>query len=198
MAGGLAWYLREMEHRVIAKAWVDERSGQSFRPIAEVVSAVRQLKLVTVEINTSVDVESSDSSWRGDASAKVKVPVKLLYGTDLSQMRLDSISLSPTMGAYIVRVPKPHRIATEIYGGNEQVDVQVGWARLRSRAGEFHLGQARKTVSDQARTMVLSAQDAKKVTDATREQVGKLVSSVLHEEGGGHLVDVQIDESETP
>ena len=198
LAAVLAWYLRDLEHRVIAQAWVNESTGDSPRPIAEVASAVRQLKLVTVEINTSVEVESSDTSWRGDASAKVKVPVKLFYGTDLSQMKIDAISLSPLTGAYIVRVPKPHRISTEVFGGDEQADVNVGWARMRSRAGEFHLGQARKSVSDQARKMVLSQEDAKKVAEATREQVSKLIASVVGGTGGTRLIEVHLDESETP
>lgn len=198
VACGMAWYLHDMERRVIAQAWVSEKETDSAPPVADVASAVRQLKLITVEIRTNVEVESSDTSWRGDAAAKVKVPVKLLYGTDLSQMKVDSISFAPLTGAYVVRVPKPHRIATEVFGESEQTDVQVGWARLRSRAGEFHLGQARKSVSDQARKMVLTPEDAKKVRDATTEQVAKLIGSVVNAGGGAHVVEVHVEEGEAP
>lgn len=197
-AGVLSWYLRRIEDRVVAQAWVDERSEEAPRPIAEVASAIRRLQLVTVEINSVVEVESSDDSWRGGAKAKVRVPVKLLYGTDLSQMKIDAVSFSPLTGAYVVRVPRPIRIATEVFGTSEETEVQVGWARLRSRAGEFHLGQARKHVSDQARRMVLSPEDARKVADATKEQVGKVIASIVGATGAQALVDVRIDEDETP
>ncbi len=197
-AGVLAWYVRRIEERVVARAWVDERSEEAPRPIAEVASAMRRLQLVTVEIHSVVEVESRDDSWRGGATAKVRVPVKLLYGTDLSQMKIDAVSFSPLTGAYVVRVPRPSRVATEVFGTSEETEVQVGWARLRSRAGEYHLGQARKNVSDQARRMVLSPEDARKVADATREQVGKLMTSIVGATGAQALVDVRFDEEERP
>lgn len=196
LAGGLALYLRALERDVIRQTLVNETvAAANPRPVAEVAAAVRALKLVTVEISTKVGVTSADTHWRGDASASVEVPVKLLYGCDLSEMKVDAIAVSPATGIYVVRVPKPQRIASEIFGSDEKAEVQVGWARLRSRAGEFHLGQARKQLSDQARQMVLSDEDARKVADATREQVATLVRSIVGEKA---LVDVRFDEGEKP
>lgn len=151
------------------------------RPVAEVTSALRALKLVTVEIDTAVTVERSDRSWRGDVAAKVTVPVRLSYGTDLAGLRAESVgfaALAGGPGAYVVRVPRPARIATEIFGDREKAEVQAGGLRLRSRAGEYYLGLARRDSSAAARDLELLPADAARVEQVTREQVETLVRTV--------------------
>lgn len=179
---GLAVLLRSMESRAVAGAALDDQlAAGKIRPLADVIEAVRQAKLVTVEIDTRVIAETADSSWRGDVSARVEAPVRLLYGTDLSRLDVDSLAFSPVSRAYLVRIPPPERIATEVCGSDEDFDVQVGWLRLRSRAGEYHLGLARRHLYERAREMTLSPADAQRVREITREQVEAIVRRIVGE-----------------
>jgi len=179
--------MRREEQRALDTLRTLDLNRQSQRPVAEVASALRSLRLVTVEIDTSVSVEKSDFSWRGDVSAKVTVPVRLSFGTDLSAMSVTSIAHSALLGAgplggpaggYIVRVPRPTRIATEVFSEKEKAEVQAGGLRLRSRAGEYYLGLARRDAGPAARELVLLPQDAARVEQVTREQVEALVRTI--------------------
>lgn len=189
LAAGLAGWMRSMEREVTRRATLDGTDPGTFppRPVAEVVSAVAAMKLITVQIDTHVEVASTDTSWRGDVAAKVKVPVRLHYGTDLAAIDASGIAYSPLRGMYILRIPRPTRLSTEIIGA-ESSEVETGWLRLRSRAGEYHLGLARKAVADQARRMTLSDADADKVQSTTREQVASLVRSIVGERAMVHVL----------
>jgi Protein of unknown function (DUF4230) len=190
---GLAAYLRTVQEGIVsaarAQALLD--ADKPARPLAEVTQAVRAMKLVTVEIDTKVKVERGDSSWRGDVQASIEVPVRLSFGTDLSKMESDWVTFSELIGGrggYVVRVPRATRIATEVFSEKEAPLVRTGWLRLRSRAGEYYLSQARKDASDQARELVLLPQDAKKVEERTSEQVAALVKSMVGQEADVRVV----------
>lgn len=191
----LVW-LRRAEMEVIGAARIDERLREdgSARPLAEVVRAVRAQKLVTAEVLTSVTVAAGDENWRGAVSARVRAPVKLLYGVDLSGLNVEAVSVSPLNGAYVLRVPRPSRIATEVYSEGEEIDVTLGWARLRSRAGEYYLGQARRALHDEARALVLGDQDAAFVERTARQQLADLVKKVV---GPGAEVAVVFEDRDT-
>lgn len=178
--GTLTW-LRFVEAEVVGATRVDERlrDDGSARPVAEVLRAVRSQKLVTVEVMTRVTVGAGDENWRGEVSARVTAPVKLMYGVDLSALGVEAVAASPLSGAYVVRVPRPSRIATEVYTEGEEVEVTLGWARLRSRAGEYYLGQARRALHDEARALLLSDRDAELVERTTREQLAEVVRRVV-------------------
>lgn len=182
--------MRREEHRSLDTLRALNLNRQAQRPVAEVASALRTLRLIAVEIDTSVTVEKSDFSWRGDVSAKVTVPVRISFGTDLSSMSVTSISHSSLLGTgprggpsagYVVRVPRPTRIATEVFSEQEKAEVEAGGLRLRSRAGEYYLGLARRDAGPAARELVLLPADAAKVEDVTREQVEKLVRTITGE-----------------
>jgi len=183
IAGGLAWYLHGVEESVLqsAKAQAELDSDKPPRPLAEVTQAVRSLKLVTVEIDTKVKVERGDSSWRGDVQASIESPVRLSYGTDLSRMQADGVTYSPLLGhgAYVIKVPRPTRISTEVFNAKANELVNTGWLRLRSRAGEYYLSQARKDVPEEARELVLLPEDAAKVEQVTKEQVTSLIKTIV-------------------
>jgi hypothetical protein len=173
--GVLCAFMRGQQARALA----DLPDSAHARPPAEVASALRAMKLVTVEVDSAVTVQRGDASWRGDVSAKVTVPVRLSYGTDLSAMSVAGVGYTPLGGAYVVRVPRPTRIATEIFGDKEKAQVEAGGLRLRSRAGEYYLGLARRDASEAARELELLPDDARRVTQTTREQVERLVKSVV-------------------
>jgi hypothetical protein len=181
---GLAIYLHQVQEGIVAAARAQALldADKPARPLAEVTQAVKALKLVTVEIDTKVKIERGDSSWRGDVQASIEVPVRLSYGTDLSKMETDSVTFTELLGArgsYVIRIPRPTRIATEVFSEKEAPLVRTGWLRLRSRAGEYYLSQARKDATDQARELVLLPEDAVKVEQGTQEQVASLVRSIV-------------------
>lgn len=146
---------------------------------ARVLGSIRQLKLVTVELATYVNSESDDESWRGDVRAKVSAPVKLHFGTDLSKLKAESLRASSLGNSWIVTVPAPERIATEVFGEREETDVHVGWLRSRSMSGEKHLGLARRELYEAARGLKLSDDDMQWVRGQTREQVAALMRSIV-------------------
>ena len=177
----LAGFMKSLERRAIAGTAVHEQLTASGtpRPLAEVAQSIRQLKLVTVEVDTSVTSQTNDSNWRGDVAARVAAPAKLLYGTDLSAMRVESMLSSPVDGGILVRIPAPERIATEVAGESEDVNVSTGGLRLRSMAGEYFLGLARRNLHLRAAETVLSPQDARMVRQATREQATAMVRQIV-------------------
>lgn len=184
--GGLAYFMSKSEEAFLARAvGVDDPEP---RPVAEVVLALRSMKLVTVEIDTSISLTRGDASWRGDVAASLQVPVRLHYGVDLSGMDAASVGIGPGTRVWVVRVPRPERVATEVFSERERPSVEVGWMRLRSRAGEFYLGQARKDAAEAARNLTLRPEDAARVEAMTRDQVEAMLRSLLGESAGVRVV----------
>jgi hypothetical protein len=190
---GLAFVMRRMEARALdAPAIRDQLTPEGRpRPLAEVAQTLRQSKLVTVEVQTAVASLSENESWRGDVEARVVAPVRLLYGTDLSNLQVERVVYSPVSGAYLVKIPPPERIATEVYGSDEDINVRLGWLRFRSLSGEYHLGLARRDLHDRAVEVTLSPEDAAMVRRTTLEQVTALVRSIV---GDRAAVQVVFDE----
>lgn len=177
-----------MEENVRRRVLVEESAAPAPRPLVDVARAIKAMKLVTVEIETTVTTTVQDESWRGDITATVSAPAKLSYGTDLSKMEVSSLGFSPLTRSYVVRIPRPSRLATEVWADKEQLDVTTGWLRLRSRAGEYYLGLARKALTERARQMRLSEADAEKVQITTKEQVAALVTQLVGKEASVDVV----------
>jgi hypothetical protein len=179
--GGLGWWSWRLQEAQLAatRAAVEVNELGPPRPVAEVASAVETTKLVSVEIDTKVKVERGEASWRGDVRAAIEVPVRLSYGVDLSRMRTDRLAWSPASRAYVVIVPPPTRIATEIFPERKEPDVEVGWLRLRSQAGEYFLSQARRDAAAAAAALELRPDDARRVEEATRNRLAALVRSIV-------------------
>ncbi len=194
MVATLSWMLRRAEWRAIAGVVRDGRDREA-RSIAEVASAVRALDLVTVQLETRVEAESIEQSWRGDVSARVSAPAILHYGVDLRAMDVSRVGLSPVSGAYVVTIPSPERLATEVVGDEERLGVHVGWLRSRRLSGEYHLGLARRGLYPAARAVRLAPEDAQRVRDLTREQVAALVQKIVGPAAG---VVVRIDDAIEP
>lgn len=180
LAGAL--WLRHTQSQAVGQAlsqWAGDAPGHiPENAVAQVASAVASLNLVTVVIDTAVRVERGDDSWRGHATAAIEVPVRLSYGVDLSAMDVSSIAFSPGQGTYIVRVPPARRISTEVFTEQTPPKVDTGWLRLRSRAGEYYLSQARRDAAEAARSLRLRPEDAARVREVTQEQVAKVVRAV--------------------
>lgn len=177
----LAAVLRWQQDRVVSAAAIAEQldAAGNLRPAAEIASLVRAMKLVTVQIDTTVSAKRVHESWRGDVEATVRAPARLFYGTDLSNLAEGAVRASPLLNSYILRLPRPRCIATEVYTEQDEAEVTAGWLRLRSRAGEYYLGQARRSLAEEARRVVLAPEDAELVEQATREQIVALVRGLV-------------------
>jgi hypothetical protein len=174
--------LRSMEHQALDEARaIEGEAGGGVGPMqaARVLGSIRRLKLVTVELASHANAQSGEESWRGDVRASVDAPVKLHYGTDLARLRADGVRVGPLGNSWVITVPAPERVATEVFGEREQTDVRVGWMRSRAVAGEKHLGLARRDLYDAARRLALSQDQMERVRGQTREQVALLVRSIV-------------------
>lgn len=190
---GLAWYMRAVERDAVTVGSAQLAAAiHSPRPIADVAAAVAAMKLVTVEIDSMVRVERGDDNWRGTVQAAVEVPVRLRYGVDMAASDAVRVVYSPISdsprGMMVVTVPEPVLLGTEVFSAKETVNVKTDGLRLRSRAGEYFLGMARRDVAETARDLVLRAEDATFVRATTRSQVESLVSKLV---GDSVLVSVR-------
>lgn len=189
----LSWYMGVLERRALGTPAIrDQLVHGRARPLAEVAQTVAKMELVTAEVQTCVSTRVEHDNWRGLAAATVEAPVRLLYGVDVSKVKSESIGYSPATKSYLIRIPPPQRIATEVRGGEEEIEVHVGWARLRSRAGEYYLGLARKGLYDAARELTLGPDDSRNVRETTVAQVQSAVKKLVGEEA---TVKVVIDDA---
>ncbi len=182
---GLAAYMHVQQRNLTSdtRAAALLNSAAPPRPVAQVASALAAMKLVTVEIDTKVRVQRGETSWRGDVSAAVELPVRLSYGVDLStltSLHLGFSVLEGRAGAYIVSIPPPERIATQIMTERVPPELNVGWLRLKSMSGEYYISQARKDAPRAAMDLELLPEDARRVEELTIAQVRALVRSLTH------------------
>jgi len=184
--GGLAAWMSSQQSEYLAAAQAAAHLNDSAppRPIAEVAQAIAAMKLVTVEIDTKVKIQRGDESWRGDVLASIEYPVRLSYGVDLSRMDVSAAAWSPLTREYVVRIPRPMRIATQIAPELAPPEVRTGWLRLRSRAGEYYVSQARKDAPRVAADLELLPDDALRVQTTSLEQVERLVRTIVGKTAG--------------
>lgn len=192
---GLLGYLRRLEHAAADPAGAPA-AGETpplltADRIVAIRDAVRSLKVVTVEIMTSVTSSSSDDSIWGGVNASVTAPVRLLYGTDLQNLSDKAVVFSPVHKLYSVKVPPPARISTEVLGQFEDAKVITGWMRSRKTAGEYHLGVARRDLHLRTQALTLDGEQMERVRRTTREQVEALVRKIA---GGEATVTVQFED----
>lgn len=172
--GGLAMVMRRAQVEFLRVASESSRAAPADE-VPELAQTLRALKLITVEINTTVATESTDASWRGDVMASVRAPVTLYYGVDLAGLAPSDLSRSPLSGEWTIRLPAPRRLATEVHAGSEEPQVKVTGLRLRDVAGEYHLGLARVRLHERAERMTLSPEDRSRLSRTTQQQIQTLV-----------------------
>src|SRR5688572_11713975 len=76
-------------------------------PTAQVLRATRELKLITVSIESTVSTTKTDESWRGTAKATVQAPVKYHFGVDLSKIDDRNLSYNPLTQIQTLTIPPP-------------------------------------------------------------------------------------------
>jgi hypothetical protein len=149
------------------------------RRIAQVRSAVAALKLITVEIDTTVQVSRGDENWRGSIQATVEVPVRLRYGVNLAEIGKDDVVHSTLgggpAGLLVISLPQPTLLGTEVFTEHERTSIISKGIRFKSMSGEHFLGLARRDAAAAARALLLRPEDAARVRDITVKQVQELV-----------------------
>src|SRR5262245_10719906 len=148
------------------------------RPIAEVAELTRSLKLITVEIESSVRVEMKDSNWRGTARATLETPVRYLYGVDLAKLEHSAFDYLPLLERYQIRVPRPRRLAAEVITSNPMTE-EIKTTGLRPFAGAMQMTLARRAVYDEACRQMLSTEQAESVLQQSKEQLEAVLQRFL-------------------
>ena len=151
------------------------------QPTAQLITATRELKLITMTVESRVRSTKIDESWRGTASATVEVPVKYYFGVDLSKIDDHSFSFNPLTRTQTLTSPPPTLIAIEVNGSHpisERVDVTG--LRFKKLSGADQLNLAQKALYDAARAQQLSKSDLDKIRLASRSQIQSALAPFLH------------------
>ena len=141
-------------------------------PTAQVLSATRELKLLTVAIESTVTTTKTDESWRGNASATIKAPVKYHFGVDLSQITDHNLSYNPLTQTETLTIPPPTLIAIEVDGSHPITErIDVSGLRFKKLSGADQLNLAQKSLYDAARKQTLPKKDLEQIRLTTRSQI---------------------------
>ncbi len=159
--------------------------------IPDITQSLRAMKLVAVELRTSVQSSSRDDSFLGSINAEVNAPVILHFGVDLEQLDPARVLFSPIHHAYLIRLPPPARLAVEVLGQFEQARVSTGWLRRRASEGEHHLGIARRDLHLRAQQLTPDPEQLRQIREETRERVAELVRKIT---GPSSLVSVRFED----
>lgn len=147
----------------------------------KIASACKDLKIITSVINTRLIVRESDENWRGEAAATIEVPVRLHYGVDLQSLPPDAVRIGPDGVSYILQLPKPRRLSVEVLPEVGEPQMNVGWGRWKSWAGEQMLAEARKKALTESQKFIPGADDMIRVRQQTAEQMEALVKRIAGE-----------------
>jgi hypothetical protein len=149
-------------------------------PTAAVLSATRQLKLLTVSIDSIVTTTQTDESWRGDASATIKAPVKYHFGVDLSKIDDHNLSYNPLTQIQTLTIPPPSLLAIEVDGSHPITErIDVTGLRFKKLSGAEQLNLAQKSLYNAARNQTLSQKDLVQIRLATRTQIESSLARIV-------------------
>ena len=144
--------------------------------VLQVTDAVRSLKLVTWQFETTISAETMSDKWYGNAVASVRAPVRYQYGVNLENVRREDIFLD-TAG-YTFIVPAPERISVEVNLAELNQTLQVSGARWKGQ-NQGQIDEARKRLAEIAQASQLSPEDATRLRDVSREQVEAMLRNVI-------------------
>lgn len=149
-------------------------------PTAQVLSATRELKLLTVSIDSTVTTTKTDDSWRGTASATIKAPVRYHFGVDLAQITDHNLSYNPLTQIQTLSIPPPTLVAIEVDGSHPVTErIDVSGLRFKKLSGAEQLNLAQKSLYDAARRQILAKKDLDQVRLATRTQIESSLARLI-------------------
>ena len=180
----------EMQRRTRSAApaaTVPAAAIESTQTIANVADAVRTLKLVTWQFETTISAQSVSDKWYGDAVARVRAPVRYQYGVDLERLRHEDVLLGSDGASYVFLVPPPERIAVEVDVAKLEQELRVSGARWRSQNGD-RVDSARTKLAAVAEKVELSPGDEKRLREVSREQLERHLSNVVKPGGEARVI----------
>jgi len=161
-------------------------------PVAEVARLAREMKLITVSVDSTVRATRRDERWRGTAAATVEAPVRHSYGVDLSGLADGAFEYNYLTRGYVVTLPAPRRIASEVDGGHPtREEIAVTGTRFKKLAGMEQLHAAHKAIYDEAVRQQLPKDRGEEVRRVTREQVAAALGAIV---GGDYEVRVKFED----
>jgi len=167
-----------------ASAPIAATSPAKAPPTAQLIAATRELKLITMTIDSRVRVNKTDERWRGTASATIEAPVKYFFGVDLSRIDDHAFSWNPLTQTQTLILPPPTLIAVEIDAGHPITErIDVTGTRFKSLSGAEQLNFAQKSLYETARKQQLAKNDLDKIRLATREQIEHSLAPILGSSG---------------
>jgi len=181
------------DERAAPTAVATASSGNSAatKPAIDVLAVTRQLKLVTVRIDSIVRTTSTDPRWNGTASATLEAKVAYQYGVDLSNLPASALRPLPS-GGYVILIPPPQRLSTEVDTSHPVNEVvSATGLRFKRFSGQQQLTAAHKTIYDRARSQPLPPQTMTLVRQQTAEQVQMLLGNLL---GDGRTILVHFSD----
>src|SRR5688500_4011809 len=154
--------------------------AESHPPVAEVARLAREMKLVTVTVDSTVKATRRDERWRGTASATVEAPVRHSYGVDLSGLTDGAFEYDYVRRGYVVTLPAPKRIASEVDGAHpKREEIAVTGTRFKKLSGMEQLHAAHKAIYDEAVRQQLPKDRGEEVRRVTREQVAAALGAKI-------------------
>ena len=102
----------------------------------------------------------------GTTKASVTVPATVHYAIDLSGKQPVSFEISQTESRFTAVFPAPDVLAVEIVDKNQQIMVDAGWGRMKSRSGE---SLVEKLEGERYDTILQRAQESGLMKQARRE-----------------------------
>jgi hypothetical protein len=149
-------------------------------PPAQVLRATRELKLLTISIESTVTATKLDDSWRGTASATVQAPVKYHFGVDLSKIDDRNLSYNPLTQIQTLTILPPALIAIEVDGSHPITErIDVTGLRFKKLSGADQLNLAQKALYESARKQTLPKPELDKIRLATRDQIERSLAPIL-------------------
>jgi hypothetical protein len=143
--------------------------------VLQVTDAVRSLKLITWQFDTTISAESVSDKWYGNAIASVRAPVRYQYGVNLEHLRREDIFLDA--GGYTFIVPPPERVSVEVNLAALNQTLQVSGARWKSQ-NQDQIDEARKRLAQVAQETQLSPEDVTRLREVSRQQIERMLQNV--------------------
>ena len=117
----------------------------------------------------------------GTTRSTVRLPGRISYGVDLSQVGPDAIEVTPS-NALIIALPEVTIHAVEPHLDQMQISTEVGWARLHSHSGQHVEQRALRFAQEALRKngqqhLATSPQPMKNTEEALRRLLYPVLSS---------------------
>lgn len=170
LVGTLEWSRRHPNLPPVPATLPAPRPG-----VLQVTDAVRSLKLITWQFDTTISAETVSDKWYGNAIASVRAPVRYQYGVNLENVRRADIFVDSD--GYTFIVPPPERVSVEVNLAELNQTLQVSGARWKGQ-NQDQIDQARKALADLAQQTQLSPDDVARLREVSRQQIETMLRNV--------------------